>query len=329
MAISTTSVGTTIRYTTDGSTPTETNGTIYTVGMPVSISATTTLKAVAYGIGYAISSVSEALYIIPVDVADIATLRAGTAGVYYRLTGVGVLSFKQTYRNQKYIQDSTAGILIDDLAIKITSTYNLYDGIRYIIGTVGEFGGMKQFTPVADPGAAYSIGNTITPQVITLSELVANFENYESELVKVSGVTFDTADGIITFANGTLYPMNTATMNFRTTFYDMDYIGTIVPTGTVDVVGIPNSRVTEGNNFTARYLSDFEATGGLEIPVVAITEASGTITLTWDAVAGATSYRIEHSDNPYAGYTTLTTTANLTYQVPAGARKWFKVFAVQ
>ncbi|HTQ30491.1 MAG TPA: chitobiase/beta-hexosaminidase C-terminal domain-containing protein, partial [Opitutaceae bacterium] len=54
--------GASIRYTTDGSTPSETNGTIYS--SPVSISATTTLKAIAYESGYTDSSVTSATYTI-------------------------------------------------------------------------------------------------------------------------------------------------------------------------------------------------------------------------------------------------------------------------
>ncbi len=54
--------GASIRYTTDGSTPSETNGTIYS--SPVSISATTTLQAIAYESGYTDSSVTSATYTI-------------------------------------------------------------------------------------------------------------------------------------------------------------------------------------------------------------------------------------------------------------------------
>ena len=55
--------GALIRYTTDGSTPTETNGTLYTG--PVSITAPTTLKAVAYESGLSDSAVTSATIGIP------------------------------------------------------------------------------------------------------------------------------------------------------------------------------------------------------------------------------------------------------------------------
>ena len=86
--------------------------------------------------------------------------------------------------------------------------------------------------------------------------MAANFEDYESELVKVLNCTFTGATG--NFANGTVYPITdgTATYNFRTTFYDVDYINTAIPAAAVHIVGIPNSR-TDGDYFSARYLSDF------------------------------------------------------------------------
>jgi uncharacterized repeat protein (TIGR03803 family) len=62
VTISTATSGASIRYTTDGSTPSETAGTLYS--SPVSISATVTLKALAYKTGMADSGVTSGLYTI-------------------------------------------------------------------------------------------------------------------------------------------------------------------------------------------------------------------------------------------------------------------------
>jgi hypothetical protein len=63
ISIATATGGASIRYTTNGSTPSETAGTLYSG--PVSISATTTLKAIAYKIGSNTdSSVASATYTI-------------------------------------------------------------------------------------------------------------------------------------------------------------------------------------------------------------------------------------------------------------------------
>ena len=62
VTISTTTNGATIRYTTDGSTPSESAGTVYS--NPVNISSTCTLKAIAYETGYSDSSITSGVYTI-------------------------------------------------------------------------------------------------------------------------------------------------------------------------------------------------------------------------------------------------------------------------
>ncbi len=62
VAITTSTPGATIRFTTDGSTPTEASGTAYTA--PVPIAGTLTLKALAFKSGLAASPVSSGLYTI-------------------------------------------------------------------------------------------------------------------------------------------------------------------------------------------------------------------------------------------------------------------------
>jgi 6-phosphogluconolactonase len=62
IAITTTTSGATIRYTTDGSAPTPSSGTVYTA--PVHIADTLTLKAVAYRTGWTTSSVASGEYTI-------------------------------------------------------------------------------------------------------------------------------------------------------------------------------------------------------------------------------------------------------------------------
>jgi lysophospholipase L1-like esterase/streptogramin lyase len=68
VTISTVTSGTTIRYTTDGSTPTTSHGTVYTA--PVAVAATSTLKAIAYGSGLDNSAVASAAYTIGDAVFD-------------------------------------------------------------------------------------------------------------------------------------------------------------------------------------------------------------------------------------------------------------------
>src|SRR6202047_4050912 len=58
VAISSTTTGSSVRYTTDGSTPSSTVGTLYT--SPIPVSSSMTVKAIGYMSGWADSAVSSA-----------------------------------------------------------------------------------------------------------------------------------------------------------------------------------------------------------------------------------------------------------------------------
>jgi len=62
VTITSTTVGASIHYTTDGSTPSETAGTLYAT--PVTVSSTETIQAMAYGTGWLDSPVASAVYTI-------------------------------------------------------------------------------------------------------------------------------------------------------------------------------------------------------------------------------------------------------------------------
>ena len=64
------------------------------------------------------------------DVADIATLRGSAQGLSYTLTGEAILTYQQNFRNQKFIEDATGAILIDDDNDVITSTYAIGDAVH-------------------------------------------------------------------------------------------------------------------------------------------------------------------------------------------------------
>ena len=193
--------GADIYYTTDGSDPTQSSN-YYTA--PVNISSTTTLKARAYAENLDPSSITQGTYNIAevIEVANLGELRDLYSGgtEYFKVTSEVIVTFTQPFRNQKYIEDATAAILIDDLSGTIVTEYNIGDGITGIVGSITAFGNMLQFNPAFDPGAPTSTGNAILPQVITIEEMLANFEEYESELVKINGVTF--SDAGEEFANG-------------------------------------------------------------------------------------------------------------------------------
>lgn len=288
VSISSTTPGAQIRYTTNGSEPTETS-TLYTA--PVAVSATTTIKARAYATGMDPSFVATATYLFPVMISNIAALRAAAADgtTVYHLSGQVILTFQQAWRHQKFIQDATGAILIDDSPGVITTTYNIGDGITGITGTLSRYTtGMLQFWPIVNTPPASSTGNVITPQVVTLSTITANLEQYQSKLVQINDVHFSSPSG--NYAAQTSYDLldATGTTIFRTQFSDADYIGTPMHTGTFDIYVI----VTEYNTaaqVTARMLTDFTPGGATQVGTPYFTPPAGVYTQPISVVIACTT----------------------------------------
>ncbi|MHC4744461.1 MAG: CotH kinase family protein, partial [Planctomycetota bacterium] len=68
LTLSTETVGAEIRYTTDGTTPTHTHGSVYVAGSPIYIDQTTPLRAMAWKTGHVDSEVISHTYIFVADV---------------------------------------------------------------------------------------------------------------------------------------------------------------------------------------------------------------------------------------------------------------------
>ncbi|HBD25619.1 T9SS type A sorting domain-containing protein [Flavobacterium sp.] len=235
-------------------------------------------------------------------VADLAALRADViangAGKYYQVSTSPVITYARTARNQKYIQDATAGILIDDLAGTISTPMVAGDAISGLKGQAALFSGVLQLLPF-DNATIASSGNVVAPQVVTTTDITGNIEAYESELVQINNASFTVADGIIVFDTtgpdpGPNYTLNDgADIIFRTLFTEADYIGQVVPQGTANRVVL----VAEFNGtpqVVSRSLAD-----------VTLSSSS------FNAIDGLTMY-----PNPLKGNTLyLTSTANADMSV--------------
>jgi hypothetical protein len=184
-----------------------------------------------YSIAFSVETVD------PNVVATVAELRSKEPGnTIYTLTGEVVMSFAGDYRSQKFVQDATGGIVIDDYDKVITSTYSIGDGIKGLKGKLTLFRGLLEFIPTEDPGAASSAGNTIVPKTATISEL----PNLQGQLVKITGLSFtETGNFVTTTAtNYTLTSEENSTVVLRTAYKNVDYEGKAIPTEKVNVIAL-------------------------------------------------------------------------------------------
>ncbi|MCK4662991.1 MAG: choice-of-anchor D domain-containing protein [Bacteroidales bacterium] len=190
-----------------------------------------------------------------VEVATIAELWDGYETVIYNYTGDAVVTYVQDYRNKKWIQDATAGIEIDDDdAVIAADAYVIGDVITGLLGTLNDYFDQLQFVPLAEATVVDTM-DVIEPIEVTLEDFNEDLYVYQSQLVVIRNVVFADAGDI--FATGDKYDIANYTDGiFRTSFYDANYIDSVIPEGPIDIIGIKS--VNYGDPvITARSEDDF------------------------------------------------------------------------
>ena len=192
VTISCATEGATIRYTLDGSEPTESLPP-HSSPVTITISTTTTLKAKAWKTGMTTSSTRTANFTFPTieTLANIAAFKATPqSATIYKITGD--VTFVYRTGRYMYIKDATGGLVIFDSSTPtITTEYVNGDVIKGgVVGKHTIYNGLHELEPAANTAAGIP-GSTVTPKVITMSELLSNFATYESQLINIKNVTFD------------------------------------------------------------------------------------------------------------------------------------------
>lgn len=163
-----------------------------------------------------------------IEVANLAELRAGEEGKLYRVKSEVVLTAMDSYRNYKYIQDETAGMLIDDKDGLVTTEYVIGNGITGVYGRLASFGEQLQLAMVGNLPEASSESVAIDTLTVSIAELKENSEKYCSRLVRINGLSMVEA----TTWEGNKDHKAVAgedTINVRTFLRNGDFVGETIP----------------------------------------------------------------------------------------------------
>jgi len=201
------------------------------------------------------------------SVAQITINEARQQGTGSEVTVEGTVT--RAYGDFVRLQDDSGPTGASAIVVRQTSG-SFYDDVQggtiakgtqlRVSGTLSEFNGLLQINE--QDLADYSVqgtGSVPAPQDVTLSTLAGSGEDYESELVRVTGLSFQSASG--TFANQTSYTVvgGTGTFAFRVqTAAETALGGAPVPAGSFDYTGVVGEYQGEYQLIPVRE-SDLEA----------------------------------------------------------------------
>ena len=306
--------GASVYYTLDGSDP-DVHSTLFET--PFTVSENTTVKAIAIALGYIPSSIVASTYTFP-TVCTIAEIQ-GTAdvspfdGEYVQTSGIITAISGSNY----WIQDGAGawnGIMFYDSS----NTPVVGDDIT-VVAEVTEYYGLTELKNV-QTYVVNSSGNTL-PLATVVTTLQCGEEAYESVLLTTSGVcdNADMGNGEWSIDDGS----GPATID--------DKMFAFTPTvGTeYDVTGVL-TYAYGAFKLEPRDAADIQ--GGTPVPPaipanVAISITGSDVTITWDAVDGASSYKVYSSDSPSGEWAVVYEGTETSFTTAASAKKFYKVTA--
>ncbi len=166
------------------------------------------------------------------------------------------------------LQDGDSGI-----AIRFTDAHTYGLGSRVAINVSGvelsEFRGLLQLndTPITN-SSFISSNNSVTPKVITIADLLSDFESLESTLVQLNNVELT---GSNTFA-GNLTVTDATGSLITFTWDNAAFANDLVPTGEVTLIGMVSEFTNDGDPFNPQIImrqrSDVDGGGTGMLPTL-------------------------------------------------------------
>ena len=212
--------------------------------------------------------------------AQITIQAARNLGPGSTVTVRGIVTNGSELGTIRYLQDSTAGIAAYSSTL---ANVNRGDSIE-ISGTLKNYNQLMEIDPVSS-FTVLSTGNPLpAPEVIVPDSMI---ESREGELVRINGANFTTNPGG-TFSSNTAYNF---TANGQTSSIYVrsghPLIGSIVPSGAVDLVGIASqfdySNPNAGYQLLCRDTNDIINASAISIttPITLDSLSTGGFTLDW------------------------------------------------
>lgn len=230
--------GATIRYTLDGTEPTE-NATEYTEALTINESAT--LVAKAFKDDYYPSEQATATYIMPVYLENIAAFKAAVATdpsttIRYRIAGNVVVT--AINGGQTFVQDNSGQLQSNGLMLYKSGGLNLQIGnvVNNVIGYYNTYSGAMELAVEVNPLMTEETG-TPTAVVVSISDFLQNPDLYLYNLIKVEDIHFGATNTYVAGTAGNATALSeTEDLDIYNNFKGLDM--TLTEGGRADVTGI-------------------------------------------------------------------------------------------
>ena len=185
----------------------------------------------------------------PISISDLRAKYLGSniaVGENLLITGVVISSISDSNNlaQNLTIQDGTAGIVVR--LVSSSPNFNKGDQVKVKLPSASILqrfsNGSMQVGSILNANLTRT-GVSVTPQLITISDLIANFNDYESELVQINNVTISNGSGLysgtITFNDGTASIASFVRASNQVP--SAEFVNQAFPTGTLNnIIGYAN-----------------------------------------------------------------------------------------
>ncbi len=230
---------------------------------------------------------------------------------------------------------------VENLQAETSYTYRVRaENSSYTTGNSGTIG-LVTTSEIAGTGANTCINGA---QTTVLIPTLPGFGNNNVTIDPVLGSSEDFAVTVSTITDGISYTISSSTASALNGAYTLNHSGLGFAPATVlyrfGGVELGASSYTSDLTQTSLNINGLVGSGSLEIdllpapqaldaPVVTINVTDGVVTLSWEAIPNATSYRIESCDTPEGVFIPVESTSLLTWSQSSAVARFYRVIALR